>query len=147
MAVGSGELGTLKPVAGIRLGVTSAGIKTPGRKDLVLIEAAPGGNTAAVFTQNAFCAAPVTVAREHLAGSSGQPRFDQSAEAAASRPSDVSSCDGLAALAGSVVIPRDQRQRHRAHTSRPPFLSPERERDTSRSRGWRGGGGGGWPGG
>ena len=51
---------------GVRLGTVSAGIKTPGRKDLVLIEAAADTHCAAVFTRNAFCAAPVTVAREHL---------------------------------------------------------------------------------
>lgn len=54
-------------VAGIRLGTTQAGIKYPDRRDLVVIEAAPGTRAAAVFTRNAFCAAPVTVSRLHLA--------------------------------------------------------------------------------
>ena len=54
-------------VPGIRLGVARAGIKYPDRRDLVVIEAAPGTQAAAVFTQNAFCAAPVRVARTHLA--------------------------------------------------------------------------------
>ncbi len=66
MAVGEGRLPTLLPVPGIRLGTVSAGIKTPGRMDLVLIEAAEGSICAAVFTQNAFCAAPVIVAKEYL---------------------------------------------------------------------------------
>jgi glutamate N-acetyltransferase/amino-acid N-acetyltransferase len=65
----------LLAVPGVRLGTVSAGIKTAGRRDLVLIEASPGTNCAAVFTQNAFCAAPVTVAREHLAASLRQPRY------------------------------------------------------------------------
>jgi len=56
----------LYPVSGFRLGTTAAGIKTPGRPDLVVMELAPGSVCAAVFTQNAFCAAPVVVAREHL---------------------------------------------------------------------------------
>ena len=56
----------LLPVAGIRLGTTSAGIKKPGRRDLVLIEIAAGSVAAAVFTRNAFCAAPVIVGRDHL---------------------------------------------------------------------------------
>ena len=47
----------LPPVDGIRLGTTSAGIKTAGRPDLVLMELTPGTRTAAVFTRNAFCAA------------------------------------------------------------------------------------------
>ncbi|MGB5425968.1 MAG: bifunctional ornithine acetyltransferase/N-acetylglutamate synthase, partial [Gammaproteobacteria bacterium] len=62
----SSSLPELYPVSGFRLGTTSAGIKTPGRPDLVVMEMAAGSNTAAVFTQNAFCAAPVIVAREHL---------------------------------------------------------------------------------
>ncbi len=57
----------LHPVPGIRLATTCAGIKKPDHRDLVLIEIAEGSQTAAVFTQNAFCAAPVIVAREHLA--------------------------------------------------------------------------------
>lgn len=54
-------------VAGVRLGVARAGIKYPDRCDLVVIEVAAGTQAAAVFTQNAFCAAPVSVARAHLA--------------------------------------------------------------------------------
>jgi glutamate N-acetyltransferase/amino-acid N-acetyltransferase len=61
------------PVAGVRLGSVAAGIRYEGRKDLVLIELAKGSTSAAVFTTNAFCAAPVIVAREHLAA--GEPRY------------------------------------------------------------------------
>lgn len=75
MAVGNDSLPALRAIGGIRLGTTSAGIKTPGRPDLVVIEMAPGTQTAAVFTQNAFCAAPVTVARENLAASGFEPRY------------------------------------------------------------------------
>jgi len=60
------NLPELHPVAGFQLGTTSAGIKTPGRPDLVVMALAGGSSCAAVFTQNAFCAAPVIVAREHL---------------------------------------------------------------------------------
>lgn len=60
-------------VAGLRLGTACAGIKYPNRRDLVVIEAAPSTVAAAVFTQNAFCAAPVVVARKHLAAA--QPRY------------------------------------------------------------------------
>jgi glutamate N-acetyltransferase/amino-acid N-acetyltransferase len=58
---------SLHPVAGLRLGIASAGIKTPGRRDLTLIALAPGSTVAGVFTQNRFCAAPVTLCRERLA--------------------------------------------------------------------------------
>lgn len=57
------------PVPGVRLGVAAAGIKRPGRNDLLVIEAVAGSACAAVFTQNAFCAAPVVIARNHLAAS------------------------------------------------------------------------------
>ena len=60
-------------VAGIRLGAACAGIKYPDRRDLVVIEATAGTRAAAVFTRNAFRAAPVTVARVHLAAAS--PRY------------------------------------------------------------------------
>ena len=66
MAVGYKGLPALHPVAGVRIGVASAGIKKPGRRDIVLFELAPGCTVASVFTRNAFCAAPVIVAREHL---------------------------------------------------------------------------------
>jgi glutamate N-acetyltransferase/amino-acid N-acetyltransferase len=61
----------LFPVAGVRLGTAEAGIRKKDRRDLSLIEFAPGSRAAGVFTQNRFCAAPVTVCREHLAGDSG----------------------------------------------------------------------------
>jgi len=65
------RLPELKPVAGIRLGTTRAGIKYPDRDDMVVMTLAEGARCAAVFTRNAFCAAPVIVAREHL--SAGSP--------------------------------------------------------------------------
>lgn len=73
MAVGPGTLPGFFPVAGVRLGVASAGIKKPGRKDVVVFELAPGSRVAGIFTQNQFCAAPVTVSRQHLARTA--PRY------------------------------------------------------------------------
>ncbi len=61
------ELPELHPVAGVRIATAAAGIKYPDRTDLVAFELAKGAQCAAIFTRNAFCAAPVTVAREHLA--------------------------------------------------------------------------------
>ncbi len=57
----------LYPVAGLRLGVTEAGIRKPDRKDLLVMLLEPGASVAGVFTQNRFCAAPVQICREHLA--------------------------------------------------------------------------------
>ena len=61
------------PVKGIRLASASAGIKYADREDVVLMELQEGAATAAVFTQNAFCAAPVTIAKKHL--SEASPRY------------------------------------------------------------------------
>jgi len=61
----------LLPVKGVRLGVTQAGIRKSGRKDLLVVALAEAAKVAGVFTRNRFCAAPVQVAREHLA--SGRP--------------------------------------------------------------------------
>lgn len=65
MAVGLSELPNLFPIPGIRWGVAKAGIKYPDRHDLALMEIAEGATTAAVYTRNAFCAAPVLVAKHH----------------------------------------------------------------------------------
>jgi glutamate N-acetyltransferase / amino-acid N-acetyltransferase len=57
---------SLLPIPGVELGVAMAGIKKPGRKDLLVMRLAPGSTVAGVFTQNRFCAAPVILARKHL---------------------------------------------------------------------------------
>ena len=67
MAVGLVAPERLLPVPGIRLSAVAAGIRYKNRNDLVLIEMAAGGAAAAVFTRNAFCAAPVHVAKAHIA--------------------------------------------------------------------------------
>lgn len=59
--------GDLLPVKGVRLGVAEAGIRKPNRKDLLVASFPASANVAAVFTQNRFCAAPVIVAKRHLA--------------------------------------------------------------------------------
>ena len=74
MAVGDATFPEMPAIAGVRLGTAMAGIKKPGRRDLVVIEAPAGARMAGTFTRNAFCAAPVTVAREHLA-SGEAPRY------------------------------------------------------------------------
>jgi glutamate N-acetyltransferase/amino-acid N-acetyltransferase len=75
MAVGEAQPVAPLPVPGIRLATVAAGIKTPGRQDLVVMELAPGSCCAAVFTRNAFCAAPVTVARDNWRASGCKPRY------------------------------------------------------------------------
>lgn len=105
MATGSAEFAQMHQVAGFKLGTTSAGIKTPGRPDLVVMEIAPGSSVAGLFTQNAFCAAPVQVARQHL--SSASPRYmltnTGNANAGTGEPGiadALQSCEVLAKTAG-----------------------------------------------
>jgi len=72
MAVGLAQPADLLPVRGVQLATIAAGIKRGDHPDLVLMRFAPGTACAGVFTRNAFCAAPVTVAKRHLAESSPQ---------------------------------------------------------------------------
>ena len=62
-------------VRGVRLGVAQAGIKQADHDDLVLIELAPGSTNVGIFTQNAFRAAPVQLAQQHLKDNSGNARY------------------------------------------------------------------------
>ena len=59
--------GSLKPIKGIQLGVAEAGVRKANRKDLLVMTLPEGARVAGVFTQNRFCAAPVTLCREFLA--------------------------------------------------------------------------------
>ena len=59
------------PIKGISLGIAKAHIKKPNRKDLLLVTIAEGSKVSGVFTQNAFCAAPVLLCKEHLKNTSG----------------------------------------------------------------------------
>ncbi len=61
-------------VPGVKASTCAAGIKSNGTDDMVLFALEPGSVTAGVFTQNTFCAAPVTVAKQHLSFQHGQIR-------------------------------------------------------------------------
>ncbi len=56
----------LLAVPGVDIGTASAAIARPGRRDVLVLRLAEGARTAGVFTRNRFCAAPVSVCREHL---------------------------------------------------------------------------------
>ncbi|MFC0266933.1 bifunctional glutamate N-acetyltransferase/amino-acid acetyltransferase ArgJ [Kushneria aurantia] len=73
MATGKAHFPDMPPIDGLRIGVARAGIRKPGRRDLVVFEIAEGSHVAATFTRNAFCAAPVQLARRHL--SAATPRY------------------------------------------------------------------------
>ena len=72
MAVGKGLYGKIHDVAGVRLSAVSAGIRYQDRLDLVLIELSKESKSVGVFTKNAFCAAPIVIAKSHL--TSNDPR-------------------------------------------------------------------------
>lgn len=65
MAVGLGCSLDYRSIAGIRLAAVKSKIRYPDQLDLVLIELAEHANVAGVYTQNAFCAAPVALAKAH----------------------------------------------------------------------------------
>jgi len=100
----------LHPVAGVTLGWAEANIRKPNRKDVLVISVDEGATVAGVFTLNRFCAAPVTVCREHLekvrAGGKGIRALvvnTGNANAGTGEPGMVAAretCDELARLAG-----------------------------------------------
>lgn len=73
MPVGLNSPENLLPVTGVQLATAATGIRYRGRKDLLLIALPEQATTAGVFTKNAFCAAPVVVAKRHLRTAS--PRY------------------------------------------------------------------------
>ncbi len=108
----------LHPVAGVTLGWAEANIRKPNRKDVLVISVEEGATVAGVFTENRFCAAPVIVCREHLAGvRNGAPAIRAlvvntgNANAGTGEPglaATRATCDELARLAGlepSQVLP------------------------------------------
>lgn len=110
MAVGLTGLPTMSPVRGVRVGVARAGIKKPDRRDLVVFELDSVATTAAVFTRNAFCAAPVVLAKSRLA--LVQPRLllintgNANAGTGARGMTDAEAC--CAALARLAGVSEDQ---------------------------------------
>ncbi|WP_168014275.1 bifunctional glutamate N-acetyltransferase/amino-acid acetyltransferase ArgJ [Halomonas salinarum] len=118
MAVGEAVFPQMPVIEGLRLGTTSAGIKKPGRRDLVVIEVPEGASVAGTFTLNAFCAAPVQVAKRHLAARCEKdlaPRYfvintgnANAGTGALGLRDAISSCDELARLTGvegEAVLP------------------------------------------
>ncbi|WP_110655090.1 bifunctional glutamate N-acetyltransferase/amino-acid acetyltransferase ArgJ [Salinicola halimionae] len=105
MAVGQSVFPEMPAIGGVRLGTAMAGIKKPDRRDLVVIEIPEDAAVAATFTRNAFCAAPVQVAREHLQQSAPRYLLINTGNANAGtgvrgRQDAESCCTSLADLAG-----------------------------------------------
>ena len=108
MATGTSKLPELHPVLGFKLGTTSAGIKSADRPDLVVMEIAEGSSVAALFTKNAFCAAPVTVCKERLARCTPRYLVTNTGNANAGTGEQglldaTQTCSALATLAGVEI--------------------------------------------
>jgi len=106
MAVGQCDFPIMPSIAGITLGTINAGIKQTIRDDILLLHAVEGATCAGVFTQNAFCAAPVHVAKANLAH---KPRWflinSGNANAGTGElgmQAALTSCEELAKLAGDA---------------------------------------------
>ena len=105
MAVNLFEPSELNAVEGVEIATTAAGIRYQGRDDLVLIKLADSASTAAVFTQNKCCAAPVVLAKEHLATESPRALLINSGNANAvtaqlGLDNAKASCDAVAGQLG-----------------------------------------------
>lgn len=62
---------SLLPVKGVQLGYAQAHVRKPNRKDVLVMTLAERSAVAGVFTQNRFCAAPVTLCKTHLSETKG----------------------------------------------------------------------------
>ena len=104
MAVGQCDFPVMPNIAGITLGTACAGIKQTVRDDILLLHAVEGSSCAGVFTQNAFCAAPVHVAKANLVHT---PRWflinsgnANAGTGVAGMQAALTSCEELAKLTG-----------------------------------------------
>ena len=73
MPVGDVAMPQMHVVKGVKIGTAEAYVRYQNRRDLVIFEFAEGTNVAGIFTQNAFCAAPVHLSKAHL--KIGNPRY------------------------------------------------------------------------
>lgn len=95
----------LLAIPGVRIGVTEAGVRKAGRKDLTVMLLDEGCSVGGVFTTNRFCAAPVQVCREHLGLSAARAVLINTGNANAGTGADglaraKQSCVALAAKLG-----------------------------------------------
>ncbi|MDT7522990.1 bifunctional glutamate N-acetyltransferase/amino-acid acetyltransferase ArgJ [Rhodoferax sp. TBRC 17198] len=103
----------LLPVPGVRIGVTEAGVRKPGRKDVTVMLLDPGCAVGGVFTTNRFCAAPVQICREHLAASdiravvinTGNANAGTGADGLARAKETCSALAGKLSLKATQVLP------------------------------------------
>ena len=105
MAVGPERNVSIAPIEGIRLAAVESQIRYANRLDLVLVEIAEDSTTAGVFTQNAFCAAPVRIAKQRVEHSASRYFLINTGNANAGTGPEgelaaMACCDSLAGIAG-----------------------------------------------
>ncbi len=105
MPVGDVAMPHMHVVKGVKIGTAEAYVRYQNRRDLVVFEFTEGTQVAGVFTQNAFCAAPVHLSKAHL--QAGNPRYlvinTGNANAGTGKigmQNAVATCQALAALTG-----------------------------------------------
>jgi len=113
MAVGLDAPQDLLPVPGVSLATAATGARYQGRDDLALLALPATATTVVSFTQNAFQAAPVILARQHLART--RPRYllinaghANAGTGAAGMAAALSCCEQFAAQAGvaaAAILP------------------------------------------
>ncbi len=105
------NLPSATPVRGAVLTTLVAGLKSSGTADMVIARLAETARTAAVFTQNAFCAAPVTVAREQMLANQGRVRAllinSGNANAGTGQPGITMAQGHCQALATALSVPEN----------------------------------------
>ena len=106
MAVGPQRKVSMTPIEGVRLAAIESQIRYANRLDLVLVEIAEGSTTAGMFTQNAFCAAPVRIAKQRVEHSASRYFLINTGYAnAGTGPKGelaaMACCEGLAEIAGT----------------------------------------------
>jgi len=103
MAVGTERKDSIAHIEGVRLAAVESHIRYENRLDLVLVEIAEGASTAGVFTQNAFCAAPVQIAKQRVDSSPSRYFLINTGNANAGTGAEgetaaVACCSGLAKI-------------------------------------------------
>ena len=121
------RLAELPPIEGVRIATAAAGIRYPGRTDLLFALFDPGTSVAGVLTKSKTASAPVDWCRQHLGhgiaralvvnsgnanaftGRSGREAVERTVEAAA-RAADCLEADVYVASTGVIGEPLDTRK-------------------------------------
>ncbi len=108
MAVNLSEPGQLLPVPGVSIATACAGVKTTTRDDLAMVVFAPETVMAGVYTQSAFAAPPVHVAKARQGQARAWIVNSGNANAATGQPGREDAEAVCAAVAGACGL--DQKQ-------------------------------------